>query len=288
MSLPSPNTGSPKKYSGAQPLDRPRASEIPETPSHWGESRAEQAVAQVFPGPVPRPLPLDKGTLNETGKLNSSCLAPSECEAGALLTALQGDGRFAEEGHCPGPGTRQLPGVLIMFRCAGDKVSKDHGKIRMFSEVCVPPGRPVIITGCSWSSKRFRHEVPPRGRLVSCVSMDPLSLPCFKTPQARSSHLRSVHAAPLPPPTPTPASFQAPVPTGPPLFQVPPHLKALVTLPLFCEAPCLWPQPWLWVPGTVGGCSVDWRTRGPHSSPRRPGHKEGAGMVGFLVSAETG
>lgn len=135
---------------------------------------AEQASAQVFPGPVLRPLPLDNGTLNETGKLNS-CLSPSEWEAGALLTALQGDCCLAEEGHCPGPGTRQLLRVLIMFRWNEDKVSKDHGKIRMFSEVCIPPGKLVIIAGCSWPSKRFRHELPPRGRLVSCVSMDPFS-----------------------------------------------------------------------------------------------------------------
>lgn len=192
MALPSLSTGSPRKYSGAQPLDRPRASEIPETLSRWGESSAEQAPAQVFPGPVLRPLPLDNGTLNEMGKLNS-CLSPSEWEAGALLTAPQGDCRLAEEGHCPGPSTRQLPRVFIMFRCTGDKVSKDHGKIRMFSEVCVPPGKPVIITDCSWPSKPFRHEVPQRERLVSCISMDPLLSHAARTP--RSSHLRSVHAA---------------------------------------------------------------------------------------------
>lgn len=96
-----------------------------------------------FQAPVLRPLPLDNGTLNEPGKLNS-CLSSSEWGSRAPLTAPRGACCIAEEGHSPGLGTRQLPRVLITFRCTGDNVSKDHGKIRISSEVYIPLDKLVV------------------------------------------------------------------------------------------------------------------------------------------------
>lgn len=92
-----------------------------------------------------------------------------------------GDCCPAEEGHSPGLGTRQLSRVLIMFRCTGDNVSKDHGKIRIFSDVHIPPDK-LAITGCYRPSKLSSHDiVPERVRLCQlCLhGPDPFS-PMFQ------------------------------------------------------------------------------------------------------------
>lgn len=78
----------PQAASQCSASGQARASETPET-RPTGESQVQQTPAQVFAGPVPRPLLLDNGVLNGPGKLNS-CLPPSEWEARALLTAPQG------------------------------------------------------------------------------------------------------------------------------------------------------------------------------------------------------
>lgn len=202
------------------------ASEIPETPPSRGESSAEQTPAQVFPGPVLRPLPLDNGALNKPGKLNS-CLSPSEWELG-LYSQLLGGLLHCRGRHSPGLGTSSCPGSLIMFRCTGDSVSKDHGKIRIFSAVYIFSDKPVNA-GCYRSSKHFNHDVTRRGKASHLCLYGPPSLLSLvsrlRRPKEYSLHLKSAQAAGhlLPP-------CKIQFPPFSPSSHPPPHLRALAIL----------------------------------------------------------
>lgn len=154
VSLPSLSTRSLKKRSSAQSLDRPG-------PLRYLRHRpvGESHLHRCFRGPVLRPLPLDNGALNKPGKLNS-CLSPSEREPG-LCSQLLGEGGLVHcrGRHSPGLGTRQLPESSHRVQVHGDSVSKDHGKIRIFSAVYIFSDK-LVIAGCYRPSEQFSHEAP--------------------------------------------------------------------------------------------------------------------------------
>lgn len=58
-----------------------------------------------------------------------------------------------------------------MFRCTGDSVSKDHGKIRIFSAVYIFSDK-LVIAGCYRLSKHFSMKSPEGERLAVRVFMD--------------------------------------------------------------------------------------------------------------------